>query len=241
VRLTATVIQSNLDLSRGTLRVRVTNEGEAPVRIDDLTLTAPPFPERTSQDHAVIQPGRRINFRIKYGEPTCSGPTPTNGPATAHIVTDGGEADIDDDDALNVLRRLLTLGCGRQRLAEVVEISLAEAWTPVSGGRALLGGLELRRVGAGPTVTLEAVGGSVAYTLHPIDDAEPVATLEPDQDALSVPLRVVALRCDPHARAEGKKNYVFPLWFSLDGGPQIHVEVRGDTSVQSAMDTLCES
>ncbi|MGH8824685.1 MAG: hypothetical protein ACRDVN_09435 [Jiangellaceae bacterium] len=239
-QLSAEVIQSNLDLSRGTLRVQVTNEGEAPVRIDDLTLAAPPFPEKSSQDDAVIQPGRRINFRIPYGEPTCSGQTPpTTEPASAEFIADGRDANVTVDDSSDVLRRLLTLSCGRQRLAEVVEFSLDQTWTPVPGGQALLGGVELRRVGSGPTVTLEQVAGSVAYTLQPVDDADPIATLRPDEDALSVPLRAVALRCDPHARAEGKKNYVFPLWFRLDGGPEIHVEVKGDTGVQTAMDTLC--
>jgi hypothetical protein len=241
VQLTATVIQSNLDLSRGTIRVQVTNQTEAPVRVDDLTLAAPPFPERTSQDRAVILPGRRINFRVAYGEPTCSGQTPTTGPASARLMADGHAADISVDDSSDVLRRLLGLSCGRQRLADVVDIALGGTWTPVAGGQALMGSIELQRVGAGPAVTLEKVAGSVAYTLQPVDDADPIATLEPDQAAASVPVRAVALRCDPHARAEGKKNYVFPLWFSLDGGAQIHVEVRGDVGVQRAMDTLCES
>jgi hypothetical protein len=242
VQLTATVIQSNLDLSRGTIRVQVTNQGEAPVRVDDLTLAAPPFPEKTSQDRAVILPGRRINFRVAYGEPTCSGQTPTTGPASARLMADGHAADISVDDSSDVLRRLLGLSCGRQRLADVVEIGLGGTWTPVPGGQALIGSIELQRVeGAGPVVTLENVAGSVAYTLQPVDDADPIATLEPDRASVSVPVRAVALRCDPHARAEGKKNYVFPLWFSLDGGPQIHVEVRGGVGVQSVMDTLCES
>jgi hypothetical protein len=239
VQLSATVIQSNLDLSRGTIRVQVTNAGEASVQVDDLTLAAPPFPERTSRDQAVIQPGRRINFRVRYGEPTCSGQTPTMGPASARLVADGHDAQVGVEDSSNVLRRLLGLSCGRQRLADVVEVGLGETWTPVPGGQALTGSIELRRVSAGPVVTLEKVAGSVAYTLQPVDDAGPIATLESDQASLSVPVRALALRCDPHARAEGKKNYVFPLWFSLDGGPQIHVEVRGDVGVQSAFDTLC--
>ncbi|HET6729275.1 MAG TPA: hypothetical protein VFG96_07630 [Jiangellaceae bacterium] len=241
VRLTATVIQSNLDLSRGTIRVQVTNQGEAPVEVDDLTLAAPPFPEETSQDRAVILPGRRINFRVSYGEPTCSGQTPTTGPVSASLTADGRAAQVSVNDASDVLRRLLGLSCGRQRLADVVEIDLGETWTPMTGEQALTGSLELQRVGAGPVVTLEKVAGSVAYTLQPVDDADPIATLEPDQASVSVPVRAVALRCDPHARAEGKKNYVFPLWFSLDGGPEIHVEVRGDVGVQGVMDTLCES
>ncbi|HEU0214962.1 MAG TPA: hypothetical protein VFR13_12800 [Jiangellaceae bacterium] len=238
-QLSAAVIQSNLDLSRGTIRVQVTNAGEAPVRVDDLTLAAPPFPERTSRDRAVIQPGRRINFRVRYGEPTCSGQTPTLGPASARLIADGRDARISVEDSSNVLRRLLGLGCGRQRLADVVEIDLGQTWTPAPGGQALTGSIELRRVSTGPVVALEKVAGSVAYTLQPIDDTEPIATLEPDQAALSIPVRAVALRCDPHARAEGKKNYVFPLWFSLDGGPQIHVELKGDVGIQSAFDTLC--
>ena len=239
-QLAAEVIQSNLDLSRGTIRVQVTNEGEIPVRIEDLILAAPPFPKKTSQDDAVIQPGRRINFRVAYGEPTCSGQTPAMGPASADVVADGRDAHVTVDDSSDVLRRLLALSCGRQRLADVVAISLGQTWTPAPGGQAVVGSVELHRVGAGPTVTLEQVAGSVAYTLQPMDGADPIATLGPDQDLLSVPVRAVALRCDPHARAEGKKNYVFPLWFSLDDGPQIHVEVKGDFGVQSAMDTLCE-
>jgi hypothetical protein len=86
----------------------------------------------------------------------------------------------------------------------------------------------------------QSSSGSVVYRLQPARAGEPIAVLGGQQDAASVPIRATALRCDPHALAEGKKNYVFAVWLGLAGGPQqVKVELRPDVGMRPTFDSLC--
>jgi hypothetical protein len=234
------VRQSNLDQSLTQFRVQVLNEGNEPVDVRDLVLHVPPFPDAASEVDATIRPERRIDFPVVYGEPTCTGPSPTPEPARADAVAEGQPVEIVVDDSQDVLRRLLTLFCNRRRLAEVVTATLGEQWRPDPAGDALLGTIELRRSGGNADVSVHHLTGSVVFRLEPAQATEPIAVLEGDQDTLSVPVRAVALRCDPHALAEGKKNYVFSVWLGLAGGPQeVKVELAADVRTRPTFDTLC--
>lgn len=234
------VRQSNLDQSLSSIRVQVLNDGSKPVDVRELVLHVPPFPDAASEVDAVIPPGRRIDFRVVYGEPSCAGSMPTPAAATAEAVADGRAVDIAVDDSQNVLRRLLTLFCDRQRLGEVVTVSLGERWTREPAGDALLGTIELRRIGRDVDVTVQNLSGSVVFRLQPVHAGEPIAVLSAAQDVLSIPIRATALRCDPHALAEGKKNYVFPVWLGLAGGPQeVKLELRADVAMRPMFDSLC--
>jgi hypothetical protein len=237
--LVGRVRQSNLDQSLSSIRVQVLNEAPEPVDVSELVLHVPPFPDAASEVDAVIPPGRRIDFRVVYGEPSCpSAPTPAA--ATAEARAGGRPIEFAVDDSQNVLRRLLTLFCDRQRLAEVVTVSLGERWTRDPAGDALIGTIELRRVGGDADVTIHAIRGSVIFLLEPAHPAEPIAVLDTEQDALSVPVRATALRCDPHAFAEGKKNYLFAAWLGLTGGPQeVKVDLKMDVGLRPMFDSLC--
>jgi hypothetical protein len=234
------VRQSNLDQSLSSIRVQVVNGGPEPVDVSELVLHVAPFPDAASEVDAVIPPGRRIDFRVVYGEPSCAGSTPTPATATAEALANGRPIEIAVDDSQHVLRRLLTLFCDRQRLAKVVTVSLGERWTRDPAGDALLGTIELRRIGSDVAVTVQNLSGSVVYRLQPVHAGQPIAVLSGGQDDLSVPIRATALRCDPHALAEGKKNYVFPVWLGLAGGPQeVKVELRADVTMRPIFDSLC--
>ena len=238
--LSGRVRQSNLDQSLSSIRVQVLNDGAEPVDVSDLVLHVPPFPDAASEVDAVVPPGRRIDFRVAYGEPSCESGTPTPAAATAEALADGRPVEITVDDSQNVLRRLLMLFCDRQRLAEVVTVSLSERLTRDPAGDALLGTIELRRLGGDADITVQNLSGSVVYRLQPVQAGEPIAVLGAGQDALSVPIRATALRCDPHALAEGKKNYVFPVWLGMAGGPEeVKVELRADVAMRPVFDSLC--
>lgn len=240
--LSAELTQSRLDQSIGAVSVSVANDGDAPVRVDDLVLHAPPFPDQASDNDAVVLPGQRVDFRVTYGEPSCAGARPTLEAAIAEATVDGRAAQIDIDDSDDALARLLAMRCGAQQLAEVVDVRFGPSWTLTADGSAVLGTIELSRVGAGPEVVLLEVGGSVVYGLEPIRADEPVATLAADQTATSVPVRAVSIRCDPHALGEGrgKKNHIFRLWFVLDGDPtEIYTELKAGPAIQALLDQLC--
>jgi hypothetical protein len=241
--LAAEITQSRLDQSLGAVSVSVTNRGDAPVSVDRLRLHAPPFPDGTSEVEADLVPGQRVAFRVTYGEPDCMGTLPTPEAATAEVRIDGSSvAQIDVDDSDNALARLLTIRCGAQLLAEVADVEFGPNWTLTPDGSAVLGTVELSRVSPGHELVLRQVGGSVVYGLEPVQADEPVVTLGTDQAAATVPVRMTAIRCDPHALAEGrgKKNHVFRLWFTLDDDPtEIFVEIKAGADIQVLLDQLC--
>ncbi|HET6754520.1 MAG TPA: hypothetical protein VFH23_11290 [Jiangellaceae bacterium] len=238
--LSARILQSNFDESLASVRIQLLNDSAEPVHVNDVVLHAPPFPDAESDGDAVILPGRRIDFPVVYGQPNCSNASPTPTAATAQAAVDGRSLVVDVDDSLNVLPRLLRLYCDGHRLAEVVMVTLGERWTPDPAGDALLGTIELRRVGGDDEVTLQHLTGSVVFRLEPVQPAEPVAVLAATDDTISVPIRAKALRCDPHALAEGKKNYVFAVWLGLAGGPQqAKVELTADVGIRPTFDSLC--
>jgi hypothetical protein len=238
--LSGRIRQSNLDQSLASIRVQLRNDGAEPVEVEDVVLHAPPFPDSSSETKSTIAPGRRIDFRFVYGDPTCSGATPTPEPATAQAVANGRRIEVDAEDSQDVLRRLLTLYCDRRRLAEVVTVKLGESWTPEPAGDVLLGTIELRRVAGAAEVSVQRMMGSVVFQIHPVTPAEPIAVLGAGQDMLSVPVRATALRCDPHALAEGKKNYVFAVWLGLADGPnEVKVELVAEPGLRPTFDSLC--
>jgi hypothetical protein len=48
----------------------------------------------------------------------------------------------------------------------------------------------------------------------------PLGTLEAAQQRLEVPIELTPGRCDPHAFAEAKKAFLFPVRATIDGGQE---------------------
>ncbi|MBD0292374.1 MAG: hypothetical protein ICV70_02200 [Jiangellaceae bacterium] len=240
--LTAQLRQSRLDQSTGNIRIQLTNEGTARVHVRDLVLHVDPFPNTRSENDAALRPHQLVDFRLPTVEPTCAAGTPTPGRATAELTVDGRPVEVDVIDDQNVLGRMLTGTCLREQLAEVVTVGLGPEWVLDSTGTAMRGTIDLTRVGDGPAVTLRQVNGSATVGFQPIRRVPPLATLDPGQSAVSVPVQAAPTRCEPHARSEDKKRFVFPAWLRMQGvKSDVYVELKADLALQARLDQLCDA
>ena len=95
-----------------------------------------------------------------------------------------------------------------------------------------------RRDAASGTVDIVGVRGTPQFAVT-ADDDPPLATLGPADDTASAPITISALRCDAHILAEGKKNYTFGVFLSLDDAPNALVEIPAPAELHGALKHVC--
>ncbi|MEQ4716205.1 hypothetical protein [Nonomuraea sp. B19D2] len=163
----------------------------------------------------------RTDLRIPYGAGNCPPQgLPDVSPATvvAHLSTGSGQPykvvfKVPHPDPL--LARLLRDECSAYLIKQVADIEFGPEWKP--SGKTMRGELMIARRNPGK-VTLNDMGGTTHYQVEP--EHRPLATLEPDQQRLEVPITLTPARCDSHAFAEAKKAFLFPVRASVDGGQE---------------------
>ncbi|NUO96321.1 MAG: hypothetical protein HOW59_00145 [Nonomuraea sp.] len=206
------------------LEVAVRNTSGVPVYFGDVQLVTPSFETLPAEKtDATIKRTERTDLRIPYGRAVCS-PTglPEVRPATvvAHLRT-GNEplrrVVLKVPHPSPLLTRLLRDECSEFLVKQAADIEFGPEWKQV--GKAMRGSLTVTRRGAG-TVALTDVGWTTHYIATPDSKKRPLAVLGAAQQRLEVPLALTPGRCDPHAFAEAKKAFQFPVRASVDGGPE---------------------
>lgn len=206
------------------IEVAVTNTTDTPVYFSDVQLVTPSFktlpPKRAD---ALLKRTPRTDLQIPYGAANCSPKgLPTLQPATvvAHLRT-GSEPlrrvvfKVPHPDPL--LTRLLRDECSAFLIKEAADIEFGADWT--QAGKVMRGSLVLTRRGTG-VVAVHDVGGTTHYIATPVKKSKPLATLDAGAQRAEVALELTPGRCDPHAFAEGKKAFLFPVRATIDGGEE---------------------
>jgi hypothetical protein len=134
---------------------------------------------------------------------------------------------------------MLATACGRQRIAELVDIGLVSDWKWSEGSNEQTGTLTIARRTAGPPLTLTGVRGGVNFTLELLELSGPLI-LAADEDALTLPVRSRAARCEAHALADNSKPYGFSAWLAIGDDPPIHIEFSAHDQPDN-FDRLCGS
>lgn len=220
--VSVSLAQWRSDEARHTLQVAVRNTTDTPVYFADVQLVTPSFktlpPERTD---ATFRRTERTDLRIPYGAANCTPQgLPQVQPATvvAHVGT-GSEPprkvvfQVPHPDP--VLARLLRDECSEFLIKQAVSIEFGPEWK-LSGG-AMRGELVVTRRGSG-TVTLKDMGGTTHYIVTP--ERRPLGVLKAAEQRLETTIELTPGRCDPHAFAEAKKAFLFPVRASIDGGEE---------------------
>jgi hypothetical protein len=237
IALSAQLVTSRRDEANGQIRIRLTNRGEQPVPLGAITLVAEPYsPGPARINTRELAPGQTVAYPVVHGAPTCMGDAPTPGPVSVEVISDGRQVSVDPGDSADLIARMLTLACGRERVAELVTIEFDDDWQWDEGATEQTGTLLLTRRRSGPPLELTGVRGGVNYTLEQLDPG-PVMVDE-DASEVRVPIRTKAARCEAHALADNGKPYGFTTFFSIDGGPDVHVEFSG-TDHRDQFDRLC--
>ncbi|MFG1680229.1 hypothetical protein ACGFNP_08640 [Nonomuraea sp. NPDC049269] len=206
------------------IEVAVRNATDTPVYFADVQLVTPSFqtlpPKRAD---ALLKRTPRTDLQIPYGAAKCSPKgLPALQPATvvAHLRTGSDPLrrvvfKVPHPDPL--LTRLLRDECSAFLIKEAADIEFGADWTQV--GKVMRGSLVLTRHGTG-VVAVQDVGGTTHYIATPVKKSKPLATLDAGAQRAEVALQLTPGRCDPHAFAEGKKAFLFPVRATIDGGDE---------------------
>jgi hypothetical protein len=205
IRAEAVVLRTD-DAVGGQFQVHITNTGDAPFTVTEVTLESPGFAELPpTEKSAEYAPGRTIDLRTPLGEPICSGEAE---PAVARLTMSRPGAapqQVRVPLAAEALVRVHDRECAVLAVTEVVDIAVANL-RATGGG--VSGDLTLtRRRGEAP-VTVTSASGSVLIDVA-ADDLP--LSLGPGDRQGSTPVTFVPATCEPHVLAETKKPYAFPM------------------------------
>jgi hypothetical protein len=158
-------------------------------------------------------------------------------PAAARLTVvrpDGTTEDLQVPLAAEIMTRIHQEECAVLALLEVVSVDvvgLADEEDAVTGRIELI-----RRDGDDP-VTVTRVGRSVI--LDATADELP-AQMAADEDEFSTPIRFTSATCDPHALAETKKPFVFPLEVTVGDQEPVVLDLPVDDELRTRLEDLVD-
>ena len=196
----------------------------SPFTVTSVQLDSPGFaavPARTVA--ATYAPGQTIDLPTPFGTVDCAAGVD---PVAARVTVQRSEGAVEE---LRVplpgdtMAQVHDAACAVERVLAVVGIAVEDV---TEAGTTATGVVVLTRRSGDEPVEVTRLGGSVV--LQPVLDDELPVTLAPDQDELRLPVTFDAARCDPHALAETKKPFAFPLAVTVGDGESVPVDLPID-------------
>ncbi|HEX6339129.1 MAG TPA: hypothetical protein VFZ85_19400 [Jiangellaceae bacterium] len=237
--LSAELVRSRRDEANERLRVELTNRGDQAVPIDGVQLVAEPYTPQPGEISGgrELGPGRTFAYQVVHGDADCVGDDPRPGPVEVRVTSGEQQITLDPGESSDLIDRMLTADCARQRILDVVSIRFGTEWDVHGNGNEQVGTLLIERHDGGPPVTLTGVRNSINYTLEMLDpDSRP--TLDEGEKILEVPVRSRGARCDGHAMGDNSKPFGFSAFLSLGVGPETLVEFTADDQPENFL-RLC--
>ena len=227
---------------RHMLEIILRNSTDETVRIDTLRLDSPVFErlEPTVRPVAVA-PGDRVDVPIPYGAAICGHDQPQ---ASVELALAGAaEPVVLPITSRGEVRRMYDEECRAEQVAEVAYVGYGDEWSAVDtpDGPAVEGTLTIRRRQSDQRIAVDEVASNVVFLVTPLGRTrEPLLVLDPGRTETSVGVRFRAARCEPHAVAESKKTFRFPMWVALGDEEAQFLEVaigaRGRQLLQDNVD-----
>jgi len=193
---------------------------------------------------AIVVGGQRIDLPVPLAPATCTGDgTRATMPSldTARVVVtepSGATRDIPVVDPDHVARRLYEEDCRRQFVESHVAIEWVDLHEGEFEGRPVtVGELRLMRREAIGEVAVTAISDTIPFLVDPLgtEPGEVVATLPDGAATVSVPVRFLESRCDPHALAEITQPTKFVAQVMLGGADPVAYVVYPDRDLWTPM------
>ncbi|MBA2768438.1 MAG: hypothetical protein H0U35_04785 [Sporichthyaceae bacterium] len=251
--LRAEIVQLRRDVVLERVQVALRNNGPEEVVVERLLLRAPGFDSAGPvPKDSPVPPGQVVNLPVAHGDVRCdaAGAPVTRGDALVIVWVRSAAAPeqsrtrLTARDPQGYLRRIATLACRQRRLAGEVDLRFGSAWRPerTPDGVVLHGSVEARLLIDEPRDVTQ-VGGTVIYGLLPDAPADgvpdPLAALTPQRRTASVPVKVVASRCDGHSIGEVKQPYAFLVWMGEAGSEGTAVQLEVEPASIRALQKVC--
>jgi len=210
-------------LDRGLINVLTRNNSAASLLLDDIRLVSDSFVAEPAADRTIsLRNGRQVAIQVPYGTvDDCDIHRPVTAQLTFEYTNDHdaeqrlGTIDLDGTDILETIR---ADACARRHLDGLARIGFTRAEIV---GNDLVTELRIEPIGSPIDVRVSAVSGTVLVGVHPHDGWVGTSV----DGGVSIPLRFVVNRCDPHALGEVTKRFGLDLQVSIDGDDPASVEV----------------
>ncbi|MBB3677866.1 hypothetical protein [Modestobacter versicolor] len=223
----------------GQVQVRVTDTGPAPFTVTAVQLDSPgfaPLPPRAVT--ARYAPGRTIDLPTPFGAVDCSAAVDPVGARLTVVRPDGAVEELRVPLTGDTMAQVHAGACAVADVLAVVGIAVEDL---ADAGETMTGEVVLTRRSGDEPVEVTRLGGSVV--LEPVPDGDLPVTLAAEERELRVPVTFDAARCDPHALAETKKPFVFPLAVTVGDGESVPVDLPLDDAqegrLQDLLDRVC--
>jgi hypothetical protein len=240
------IYQGRTDVASRRIEISVTNDGDGPLEVTAVRLTAPQFAEAGiwPKDGTTVRPGTTTDLPVPLPPADCSG----NGPAAVTLGfrdADGREreATVAPEDRFDRLPALRAEDCLAVAVAAVATLTLSAPIrvAEVGGVRTATLDLVVEPAGGGRSFTLDSVTGTTL--LAPADPGtgarreqiDIARRIDSAAKKTTLPLAFVPNRCDAHAIAEDKRGTILPLHVTTDDGTTGIVPVAADPDTRSAL------
>lgn len=236
----AEAVQQRTDAAiGGQVQVRITDTGAEPFAVVSVQLDSPGFASVPAKPvTARYAPGQTIDLPTPFGAVDCSVGVDPVGARVTVLRPDATTEELLLPLAGDTMARVHGAECAVADVLAVVGITvddLADAGSTMTGEVVLA-----RREGREP-VEVSRLGGSVV--LEPLPDDDLPVTLAAGEQELRIPVTFDAARCDPHALAETKKPFVFPLAVTVGDGDPVPVPLpltdAHKAQLQGLLDRVC--
>ena len=216
----------------GQVQVHVENTGTEPFTVTSVQLDTPGFaPVPAREVSTVFAPGRGIDLPASFGAVSCA-VAPAPAAARLTVLRPAGVAEeLVVPLAGDTMARVHTEECAVQDVLAVVGVAVEQL---VDDGSAVTADVVLTRRSGDDEVVVSALLPSVV--LEPVPDVELPVRLTPDAEELRLPVTFDAERCDPHALAETKKPFVFPLVVTVGEGADVPVDLPLEAGQQALLE-----
>jgi hypothetical protein len=241
--LDASIARSTLFETHRAFALTVRSDGEVDVRIRSIQLDSPRFEAVEPQSRiARLRPGDpTVVMPLRFGDPRCGGEA--DGPAEVVADVDGQEVRIPlDESPADLLESLQASECAAARVQSSVDLRFGDQWEP-AGPRTVAGSLELaqRDRGGGVTAVVDELVDNVIFTIEGDGVAQHRLAVSDARPSVTVPVRIHAARCDPHALIEYKRTFIFRARVRLGGGDPTLVDLEVEGPGHRALEDLLAS
>jgi hypothetical protein len=234
--IAAEAVQQRTDAAiGGQVQVRITDTGAAPFTVTAVQLDTPGFGSLPATAMtAGYAPGRTIDLPTPFGAVDCSVGVDPVGARVSVLRPDGTAEQLLVPLTGDTMAQVHEAACAVEAVLAVVDIGVEDL---ADAGQTMTADVVLTRRTGDEPVEIARLGGSVV--LEPVPDAvELPVTLAPGERELRIPVTFDAARCDPHALAETKKPFVFPLAVIVGDGGSVPVPLPLDDGQKRQLEEL---
>ncbi len=242
--ITVDVYQNRIDYSEHKIEVAVANASHTPFTVTALSFSSPVFAPAVAYRKAptTVRPHTATDFRLRLPRANCSEGLSTAPRVHLEFTFDQshGALTFSPHDRMGQLPKIVAEDCRGAAVDAVASITPASAlrYTTIDGVKAGILDFEVTPTGAGGTLTIDDVRGTVLVGARnpvtgTVGDTVPLGI---DAGAAKQPLHfsltLVPARCDPHVVLEDKRGtfFTFTVTTKVDTG-RIFIGVNDDVRI----------